>query len=198
MIKLALAALVVLLAAPVASAQAPPLPADAFARVDQTPISRDDFVHWITIASKSDEDKAIPPLDSAEYRKLTDEVVQLLVTFRWIEGEAAARGINVSDTTVKRSFDRMKRESFPRERDYQNFLAQYGETEADILQRVKLDLLSNRIRADVIKGAKTAKGQQRVLDRFVKRFTARWKARTACGEPYKSDDCGTYVPIASS
>ena len=71
---------------------------------------------------------------------------------QWIEGEAKEQGIKVTDAEVKKSFEAQKKQSFPKEADYQKFLKDSGQTEADILQRVRLDLLSNKIRDKVIKG----------------------------------------------
>ena len=31
----------------------------------------------------------------------------------------------------------------------------------------------------------------------MKDFTARWKAKTVCGVQYKTDDCGSTLPIAA-
>ena len=87
-----------------------------------------------------------------EYEQLRNQVLQLLISFQWIQGEADAMGIKVSDAEVKKSFDEQKKQSFPKEEDYKKFIQQSGQTEEDILQRVKLDLLSNKIRDKVVKG----------------------------------------------
>jgi foldase protein PrsA len=97
-------------------------------------------------------DAALKKQCQQEYTSLRDQVVSLLISYRWIQGEADKRGIKVTDAEVKKSFEAQKKQNFPKEADYQKFLKQYGQTEADILTRVKLDLLSNKIRDQVIKG----------------------------------------------
>jgi foldase protein PrsA len=87
-----------------------------------------------------------------EYNSLRDQVLQLLISFQWIEGEAKAQDIKVSDKEVKSSFDKQKKQAFPKDADYQKFLKDSGQTEADILKRVRLDTLSNKIREKVTKG----------------------------------------------
>jgi len=87
-----------------------------------------------------------------EYEALRDQVMQLLTSFQWIAGEAEEQGIKVTDADVKKSFDEQKKQSFPKDADFQKFLKDNGYTEADLLQRVKLDLLSNKIRDKIIKG----------------------------------------------
>ena len=87
-----------------------------------------------------------------QYEGLRNQVLQLLVTFQWIQGEANDLGVKVTDAEVKKSFEQQKKQSFPKDADYQKFLKTSGQTNEDILQRVKLDLLSNKIRDKVTKG----------------------------------------------
>jgi foldase protein PrsA len=87
-----------------------------------------------------------------EYNALRDQVVGLLVTYRWVQGEAKDRKVSVTDADVQKSFQSQKKQSFPKEADYQKFLKQSGQTQADILLRVKIDLLFSKIRDQVIKG----------------------------------------------
>jgi foldase protein PrsA len=87
----------------------------------------------------------------AEYKALHDQVLQLLISFEWIEGEAKQQGVEVSDEEVQKQFEEQKKASFPKEEDYQDFLKQSGQTEEDILMRVRLDVLSNKIREEVTK-----------------------------------------------
>ncbi|MDP9133335.1 MAG: peptidyl-prolyl cis-trans isomerase [Actinomycetota bacterium] len=87
-----------------------------------------------------------------EYEAVRDQALQILVSFQWIEGEAEERGIKVSDAEVTKSFNEQKKQSFPKDADFQKFLKDSGQTEADIKRRVELDLLSTKIRDAVIKG----------------------------------------------
>jgi foldase protein PrsA len=114
-----------------------------------------------------------------EYGQLRDQVLQLLISFKWIQGEADSMGVKVTDADVKKSFDEQKKQSFPKAADYQKFLKTSGQSEDDILQRVKLDLLSNKIRDKVIKGKDT------VSDAAIQDFYNKNKARFA--QPEKRD-----------
>ena len=91
---------------------------------------------------------------SSEYKALRDQVMQLLISFEWIQGEAEEQGVKVTDAEVKKQFETQKKASFPKEEDYKKFLEQSGQREEDILLRVKLDVLSNKIREKVTKGDK--------------------------------------------
>lgn len=88
----------------------------------------------------------------AEYEALRDQVLQLLISFEWIKGEAEEQGVEVSEEEVRKQFEEQKKASFPKEEDYEKFLEQSGQTEEDILMRVELDVLSNKIREAVTKG----------------------------------------------
>jgi foldase protein PrsA len=114
-----------------------------------------------------------------EYTQLRDQVLQLLISFKWIQGEADSMGVKVTDADVKKSFDEQKKQSFPKDTDYKKFLQTSGQSEKDILERVRLDLLSNKIRDKVIKGKDT------VSDAAIQDFYNKNKARFA--QPEKRD-----------
>src|SRR6478736_6683148 len=114
-----------------------------------------------------------------EYEQLRNQVLQLLISFQWIQGEAESMDVKVTDAEVKKSFDEQKKQSFPKDEDYKKFIKTSGQTEEDILQRVKLDLLSNKIRDKVVKGKDT------VSDKAIEDFYNKNKARFA--QPEKRD-----------
>jgi foldase protein PrsA len=87
-----------------------------------------------------------------EYGALRDQVLQLLVSFEWIEGEAKLQNIKVSDKEIQKTFAKQKKEAFPKDADWKKFLKDSGQTQKDILKRVRLDTLSNKIREKVTKG----------------------------------------------
>ena len=150
------------------------VPGGAVATVDGDEIARESFDHWLTVVAKSGgrADAQVPrppayeaciaqkdakPADAQaeaqcrqEYEALRDQTLQLLISFRWIEGEAEERGISVEDDAVRKSFETLKRRSFPQAADYEKFLSASGQTEEDILARVRYDLLSGKIREQVV------------------------------------------------
>src|SRR3954454_4503390 len=64
-----------------------------------------------------------------EYNTLRDQVLQLLISFKWIQGEADKLGVKVTDADVKKSFDQQKKQSFPKPADYAKFLKNSGQTQ---------------------------------------------------------------------
>jgi foldase protein PrsA len=114
-----------------------------------------------------------------EYESLRDQVLQLLISFEWIEGEAEEMNIKVSDAEVKKSFDKQRKEAFPKDADFQKFLKDSGQTEEDIIQRVRLDTLSTKIRE------KVTKGKDKVTDAQIEDYYNKNKQRFA--QPERRD-----------
>jgi foldase protein PrsA len=124
-------------------------------------------------------DSALRDQCKQEYEALRDQVVQMLISYEWIQGEAEEMGIEVSDSEVRKSFNEQKKQSFPKDADYKKFLKDYGQTEEDILLRVRLDLLSTKIREKVIKG------KDKVSDAQIQAFYDENKERFA--QPERRD-----------
>jgi foldase protein PrsA len=87
-----------------------------------------------------------------EFDSLKQQVMQFLISAEWIQQEADARDIEVTDEEIQKQFEDQKNQSFPNEKDYQDFLETSGQTEEDLLFRVKLDVLSNKVREEIIEG----------------------------------------------
>ncbi|HYM56816.1 MAG TPA: peptidyl-prolyl cis-trans isomerase [Solirubrobacteraceae bacterium] len=114
-----------------------------------------------------------------EYQGLRDQVLQLLISFRWIEGEAKEMKVKATDAEIKKSFDKQRKQAFPKDADFAKFLKDSGQTQDDILLRVRLDALSNKIRE------KVTKGKDKVTDAQIKAFYDKNKARFA--QPERRD-----------
>jgi foldase protein PrsA len=87
-----------------------------------------------------------------QYDALKQQVMQFLVSAEWIQQEADKQDVKVSEKEVQKQFQDQKKQSFQKEADYQKFLKNSGMTEADLLFRVKLDVISNDVRNKIIKG----------------------------------------------
>ena len=111
-----------------------------------------------------------------DYARLRDQVMQLLISFEWIHGEAVAQNISVTEAEVAESFQVQKQQSFPEDADFKRFLKQSGQTREDILQRVRLDLLSNKLRDKVVAG------KDQISDQAIAQFYADHQSRFAVPE----------------
>ena len=87
-----------------------------------------------------------------QYTSLKQEVLGFLISSEWVIGEAANLGVKVSDAEVKKEFEKIKNEQFPKAAEFEKFLATSGQTVSDLLLRVKLNMLSSKIQQKIAEG----------------------------------------------
>ena len=83
------------------------------------------------------------------------EVLGFLISSEWVIGEASHLGVNVSDAEVKKEFEKIKTQQFPKAAEFEKFLATSGQTVSDLLLRVKLNMLSSKIQKKIASGKGT-------------------------------------------
>jgi foldase protein PrsA len=148
------------------------VPAGAVASVDGKPIADSEFAHWINVVARTQQQQApgskrkpkLPKPGSPEYKQVANQVMQFLVSSRWISGEAADRDLSASPEEVKRSFERTRDQSFPNKKAYERFLRTSGQSQTDIDFRVRSDVLATKVRQEVTKDA------QQVSDDDIKEY----------------------------
>ncbi len=153
---------------------------DAVAYVSHTPISKASYQHWLAVET------ALGAAGSPAHQALG-----FLITSEWVLGEASARGVSVSEAEVKQRFAQLVHESFPKSGSLQKYLAKSGETEADLLARIKVELLASKIAAKVSAG-KSAAQRSAALTAFENEFHGHWKNYTSCEPGYVMEDCKQY------
>ncbi len=154
--------------------------ADAVVMVSGTPIPRASYQHWVAV------ERALGGSGSP-----THQALGFLITSEWVLGEAAARRIAISDAEVKQRFAKLLHQSFPKAGSLKAYLAKSGETEADLLARIKVELLASRIASKVTAG-KSSSGRSALLTAFETNFHAHWKRLTDCHAGYVMEDCKQY------
>jgi phosphatidylethanolamine-binding protein (PEBP) family uncharacterized protein len=164
---------------PVASTQASST-ADAVALVVHTPIPKSTYAHWLAV------EHALGSGSTSSHR-----AVGFLITSAWVLEEAAARGVSVSEAEVKSRFAKLVHQDFAKAGSLKKFLATSTQTEADLLGRVKVELLESRIAAKVSAGKSASQGKS-ALASFQQTFQRRWKSRTTCHPGYVMEDCSEY------
>jgi foldase protein PrsA len=99
-----------------------------------------------------------PPTEAAlksqcerQYKALRQEVLGFLISSNWVIGEAKSLGVKLSDAEVKKQFEKIKSQQFPKAAEFEKFLKTSGQSVSDLLLRVKLNLLSQKIQQKVIK-----------------------------------------------
>jgi foldase protein PrsA len=89
-----------------------------------------------------------------QYTAYKQEVLDFLISSQWVLSEAAEQGVNVPESEIKKQFATLKSQQFPKESAFKEFLAHTGETEADLLMRVKLQLLARKLQEKITKTSK--------------------------------------------
>jgi hypothetical protein len=161
-----------------------PAPEQVVACVGARSITGATFAHWADIARRS---AGKHPPSAAEVK---NEVMGFLISSDWVLGEAADLNIDVTEAKVRHTFNHIRDEQFPKRREFGVFLRKSGQTVADLLFRVRLNLLSTAIQRHVLAGHRGAKSRQRALGGFVQEFKLKWTAQTSCEPGYVISDCG--------
>ncbi|HEY4896866.1 MAG TPA: peptidyl-prolyl cis-trans isomerase [Solirubrobacteraceae bacterium] len=101
--------------------------------------------------------KAIPTIATLknqcaqQYKSLSQEVLGFLISSQWVVGEAGSLGVKLTDAEVKKQFVKIRTSQFPKAAEFEKFLSTSGQTVSDLLLRVKLNALSQKIQQKVAK-----------------------------------------------
>ncbi len=157
------------------------------ATVEATPVAQATFAHWLAVTAALSGARGHAA--NASNAALKDKVMGFLLTSEWVLGEAAALGIDVSEAQVHKRLAEVQKKQFKKAAELQGYLKRNHETMADLLLRVKLELLESAIAAKVTAAKHSAAEKKAALTSFQREFEARWKARTSCAKGYAMGDC---------
>jgi foldase protein PrsA len=101
-----------------------------------------------------------------QYKALQQQVLGFLISADWVLGQAEEQSIKVNDKEVTARFNQLKKQQFPKEAEFQKFLASTGQTVSDLLLRVKLSMLTTKIQEKVTKEAKQKVNEAAVAKYF--------------------------------
>ena len=159
----------------------------AVATVEATPVTQATFAHWLAVTA------ALTGVSghaaSASNAALKDKVMGFLLTSEWVLGEAAALGVDASEAEVHKRLEEVQKKQFKKPAELQEYLKKNHETMADLLLRVKLELLESAIAKKVTAAKHTAAEKKAALASFQDQFEAKWKAKTSCAKGYAMGDC---------
>jgi foldase protein PrsA len=128
---------------------------------------------------KQQSDAALKKQCEQEYDTLKREVMLFLIQAEWVEQEAEEQGVEVSDASVKKSFEDQKKQAFPTDKAYNEFIKTSGMTEEDILFRVKLNELQQKLTQKITEEA------SKVTDEDIEGYYEKNKRRFA--QPERRD-----------
>jgi phosphatidylethanolamine-binding protein (PEBP) family uncharacterized protein len=154
---------------------------ETVAYVSGTPILKSSYEHWLTV------ERSTGGISNANHRALG-----FLLTSSWVLGEAQARHISLPESEASQHLEKLIRQSFPKSGALEKFLAKAHESRADLLARVKVELLTSRIASQVTASQSSASRRKAALTSFEQRFQAHWRALTTCLPGYVMEDCKEY------
>lgn len=136
------------------------LPADAVAVVESTPITKSAFDRSYGARMHFASGKQTAKQRSTARSEVLTELIDAART----RIEANSLGIVVSDVTVTERFLTLKKQSFPKERDYTRFLSETGLTESDVIELVRAAIYKERLQASWSDAAVVT--DQEVIDEY--------------------------------
>lgn len=118
-------------------------------------ITMADFKRGLAQAAAQAGQKKPPKPGEKQYEELQETALKSLLEPIWLQGLAEEEGITVSDKAVEAEFKELKGKNFKTEAEYQKFLKESHFTQADVLQRVKVQKLSTELQEQLKENAPT-------------------------------------------
>jgi foldase protein PrsA len=154
---LAFGALFILLFVVFAVAQGighPSIPSGSVAIIEDAPgdlgtITEADFRHQLAQTAAAGQIKTVPKPGDKKYDELKETALGELFDGIWIRGQAEEMGISVTQKEVAAELEKLKKQAFKTEKQYQEFLKEAHYTQADVEERVEVQMVSTQIQEQV-------------------------------------------------
>ena len=136
----------------------PSIPSDAVAVVEDAPgdlgtVTEDEFQHSLVQVAAEEKLTPIPKPGDDKYDEVKEKALGNLLDVIWIQGQAEEMGISVTPAEVTKELAKLKKQAFKTEKQYQEFLEEAHFTRADVLERVKLQMLQQQLESQVTEEA---------------------------------------------
>ena len=121
-------------------------------------ITTEQFDRALTQTALRNGLKEVPATDDPQYEQVKQAAIDDQILTRWVFGEAAERGITVTDSEVDDRLAQVKEQQFgckPDEETCEAFekgVEDSGFTEDEVRERIELQLISDQIQQDVLPG----------------------------------------------
>jgi foldase protein PrsA len=112
---------------------------------DSGEISQEDFDHALELAAAEGGPKKPPKPGTKQYEEVKEAALTSLVEFAWLGGQAAEMGITVSDQEIDKELEKIKKENFPTEARFQEFLKESKFSPEDVDQRVEFTIITKEL-----------------------------------------------------
>ena len=131
----------------------PSVPSDAAAIVEDAPeglgtVTVKQLEHAIEQAA-AQEKLPVPKPGDAKYDEVKEKALGEKLDSIWIQGQAEEMGISVTPDEIAKELKKLKSKAFKTEKQYEEFLKEAHFTQDDVNERVKIQILSEKIQNQV-------------------------------------------------
>jgi hypothetical protein len=137
---------------------------------------------------------SVPGSHAKDYPRIAGRALGERLDAIWLQGQAREMAIGVRPHEISRELAYLKKEAFDNKAQYRRFLREAHFTNRDVRERVKLQILSEKIQVRVVFGLSGAE-RQRAFSRFVREYEGRWRGRTVCAPHYVTARCSN-APVS--
>jgi len=135
----------------------PSVPSDAAVVIEDAPaglgtITIKEFEHALE-QTAAQEKVPVPKPGDPKYDEVKEKALGERIESVWIRGVAAEKGISVTKAEVAKELKKLKGQAFKTEKQYEEFLKESHFTEADVNDRVELQMLSEKVQNQVTEEA---------------------------------------------
>jgi foldase protein PrsA len=143
----------------------PSIPTGDVALVQSVPsdlghVSEARYKHALLQAAAQSGQKKIPKPGEKQYEELKKTALGSIFDTIWIQGEGEEMGISVTPKQIATELAQIKKTNFKTKAEYRKFLKESHYTQADVNERVKLQMVSTQIQQQIGKEAPTPSEDQ--------------------------------------
>jgi hypothetical protein len=111
-------------------------------------ISKTNFNRFLVQTAKQSGAQSVPQPSDPQYKQLKDQAMQTALQIAWIVGEGNRQGLNITDTEVQQALQQIHSQ-FKTQAEYEQARDQAGLTDADVLERARLQVIQNKIQDNI-------------------------------------------------
>jgi parvulin-like peptidyl-prolyl isomerase len=138
----------------------PSVPSGDVAVVEDAPdglgtITKEDLDHAIEQAAAESQVKPVPKPGDPKYDELQEAALGQLFDSIWIQGLGEEMGFTVTPKEVSDELAKLKKQAFKSEKQYNEFLKEGHYTQADVNERVKVQIISTKVQEQITEEGST-------------------------------------------
>lgn len=164
------------------------VPSGAIATIGYVEIGKDDLDEQVDALARAQQPAhGAKTSTKARREQLEAQALSMLLLREALEQEAADRDIEVSIDEARARWEPIASRQFKTKKALRRFLG--GQTEADLLAQLRLQVLAERIHEQVSEQAGGGKQGAKAVEQFQKDFQKRWQDRAVCADGYTATGC---------